>query len=240
MTIYPTSPSGFYVYAHLRKDGTPYYIGKGKDKRAWKRSNYEFKAPKDRSRVVILESGLTEDEAHVLEKQYIKTYGRKDNGTGILQNKTDGGEGASGYKHREESINIWREANSHTYLVMFPDETIRQIRNLNQFCRDHNLDTSNAYATVLGNQRHHKGYTFIKYDENLSHSDNIVKLNELRHRDGRYITKSYLIEIPSGENIVINNLKKFAEENNLSQYSLHFTLSGKQNYHKGYKVLARI
>jgi hypothetical protein len=86
--------NNYYTYAYLREDGTPYYIGKGIGKRAWsKRHNVHL--PTDLSRIQIMQDGLTNDEAKVLEIELIAKYGRKDLGTGILRNQTDGGDGAN-------------------------------------------------------------------------------------------------------------------------------------------------
>jgi hypothetical protein len=86
----------FYTYAFLREDRTPYYIGKGSGNRAYAKSGRPCGFPKDMSRVLILKRDMTEEEAFRHERYLIFVFGRKDIGTGILHNKTDGGEGASG------------------------------------------------------------------------------------------------------------------------------------------------
>jgi hypothetical protein len=95
----------YYTYAYLRKDRTPYYIGKGKGKRIYSKSK-RCKPPKDKLRIIFLKQNLTEDEAFKHEKYMIAVLGRKDLGTGILHNLTDGGDGVPNWGTSEQRSEI--------------------------------------------------------------------------------------------------------------------------------------
>ena len=93
----------YYTYAYLREDATPYYVGKGKGSRAFKKGRNEIKPPKNKRRILILKQNLTEEEAFRHEIYMIDVFGRKDLGTGILHNRTNGGDGSSGVIVNEAS-----------------------------------------------------------------------------------------------------------------------------------------
>lgn len=87
--------NNYYTYAYLREDGTPYYIGKGKSGRI-NSSLHTIHLPTEKERIIYLKQNLTDEEARKHEIYMIAILGRKDLGTGILRNMTDGGEGCAG------------------------------------------------------------------------------------------------------------------------------------------------
>lgn len=100
----------FYVYTYSYPDETPFYVGKGTGSR--KRIHLrDAKAGRNNKKwavrvvakllrngqepiITVVKDGLTSQEALQLEVEFIRQYGRKDIGTGILVNCTDGGDGA--------------------------------------------------------------------------------------------------------------------------------------------------
>jgi hypothetical protein len=103
----------FYTYTHAKPDGTIFYIGKGKGKRAydlvtrnayWKNIVKKYGTPT----VQILAEWKTEEESFSHEVLLIECF--RSMGY-VLANMTSGGEGISGYKHTKESLKKMSEAN---------------------------------------------------------------------------------------------------------------------------------
>jgi hypothetical protein len=125
------TPREYYTYAYLREDRTPYYVGKGKGNRIYANHQRGISVPKDKSRIIFLKQNITEEQAFKHEKYMIAVFGRKDLGTGILRNKTDGGEGSSGAIISEESRRKQSEAmkgeNHPNYGKSHSEETRKRI-----------------------------------------------------------------------------------------------------------------
>jgi len=86
------------VYAYLRtSDHSPYYVGvstlHGRALCQTGHRKHGISVPKDRSLIVVLRGNLTKAQAGYWEAFFIRRYGRIDLGTGILRNRSDGGEG---------------------------------------------------------------------------------------------------------------------------------------------------
>jgi hypothetical protein len=131
-----------YLYRHIREDkNEPFYIGIGSDS-TYKRANQAKKerrnniwnkiVSKTLYKVEILFDDLTWEEACDKEKEFIALYGRIDNGTGLLANMTNGGDGSLGIIKSEQTISKLKERMSGKgnpmYGVKHPSELIEQIR----------------------------------------------------------------------------------------------------------------
>lgn len=101
-----------YVYRHIRLDkNIPFYIGVGSDDKG-KYSRANSKAARNKHwndvvnkhgyRVDIIIDDMLWNEALEKEVEFISLYGRVNSGTGILVNRTDGGEGFVGLVYTED------------------------------------------------------------------------------------------------------------------------------------------
>lgn len=120
-----TRKPGSHQYGTYTFDYEPFYVGKGKGNR-WKThmaeafrvqlgSHKDNKIRRiiaetgDLPAVAVVADGLEELEAFNLERVVIGIVGRFDSGKGPLTNKSDGGEGQSGFTHTEETKALLRQ-----------------------------------------------------------------------------------------------------------------------------------
>lgn len=173
----------YYTYAYLREDRTPYYIGKGEGNRAYS-SRHTCSVPKDKNRIIFLKKNLTEEDAFKHETYLISVLGRKNLGTGILRNLTNGGEGVSGMRHTEESKEKIGRASKGKNLTPNHIEKIRQSKIGN---------TWNKGKTISQEQREQirKTLTGVKHTKERRRNQSEAKIG-VKHSEERNNKKSEL------------------------------------------------
>lgn len=217
MNIYSNN---YYVYAYLRaSDNTPYYIGKGKNKRFLQRHD-GVSVPKDKSKIVFLETNLTDVGSLALERRYIRWYGRKDNNTGILRNLTDGGDGGCGYRHTKEHkkyISKILKGRKHSFESI---QKIKEKRKKQVFSKEHmdafKYSRKNKPLTEEHKQKISVGHIGILHTDKTK--NHLSKINS----KGIYTFIS-----PEGKKFTHHSIKQFAKEQDLSKFLLY------ENVNKG-------
>lgn len=218
--------NSYYVYAFLRKDGSPYYVGKGKGNRMYNDRGRPVKKPKNNENIILLENEIDEITAFEKEKYYISLYGRKDNGTGILRNKTDGGEGASGVIHSDE----YKKNMSNIIKNLFDSGKRIGYWKYNKQTEEHRRKNSIANSGK-------NNPMFGKKHGNTS-KELISKKKEVYEYE--------IIHLKTGNIFHTRSLRKFCKNHELSKTGLGNTYLGKSklgktySQHKGYKIIKKV
>ena len=210
--------NNYYTYAYLREDGTPYYIGKGKGCRINGKHRKNVKVP-PKERRIYLKQNLTEAEAFRHEIYMIAVFGRKDLGTGILINLTDGGGGTTNIS--EETRKKLRKA-----ATKYKTEKERKeaIKKSGREYYERNKEKLSEYSK--------KRYKKLSSDAEWFERQKIKqRIPKEKHKQNR-LWKTWKLTFADGRVLVITGLYTFCKENNYSDGSIYKIAKGKGKRHK--------
>ena len=245
-TIKNTFIKKSYVYILIDpRNNEPFYVGKGNRRRF--KAHFEPNrlleiSPKNSKIKKILSEGLnvivkihtnnlSNNEACELEIELIKQYGRVDIGTGILLNRSIGGDsGLLGRKVTQEVIEkikktkslrtyTWYDKTKKMASLISPKGILYNFTGIEEFIKQHNL--CNAIRDVInGKTRQYKGWTspdFIEYWKSKEHP---------------YMK----VLSPNGIVFTFNRISEFCRTHNLSISHLSQVLKCERKSHKGWRL----
>ena len=193
----------FYVYTYSYPNGDPFYVGKGTNKRI---SHHLLDAKAGRKlnsfnvRVIkkLLEEGkepiikkivdnIDEELAFLVEQEFISKYGRRNDGSGILTNNTNGGEGTFGSKGIKRTPEQIEQMRLRATGVKQSEETkIKRSKKLNGYQHKKvECPKCGKIGGITAMKRHH----FDKCTGNTHEFRARVHYNGVRYHVGYYSSK---------------------------------------------------
>lgn len=184
VTIY----NKYYVYVWYKNDGTPVYIGKGCDNRAYRTKKWN---------VQIVASNLCEKDALDFEVLLVGKLGRKWNNTGILSNVSEGGQSGNPLGRRCKMSEKSKKKISDSLL----GKSSPKPEGFSEKCRE-NAIKRKSYLAMKDTWGHRKGVS----PSNKGHKKyDVKKMKKLR--DNGYTYEQIQKEIGCGYNTVRRYLR---------------------------------
>jgi hypothetical protein len=109
------------------------------------------------------------------------------------------------------------EKSAKSFIIIFPDNTISKIKNLNRFCVQHNLDAANMINVANGTAESYHGYRCFYADSYIGHSIN-----------------TYEFTNNTGEIFITKNMAYFCIQHSLSVPNIKQVLKGTHKSYKGW------
>jgi len=192
------------LYQHTRNDtGAVFYIGIGSTKRAYcndgRNNHWKRIVEKHGYKVEIIIEDLSCADACSWEKYLIGLYGRKDKGTGILINMTDGGDGILGIIHSDNTKEKMSKSAIGKKVSAVTKEKLRIINTGKKAS-----DETKAKMSKAKKGRKHSTKTILKMKQVQS-----LRSLEWKNKNGN-ANKKNIIDINTG--VIFNGVQSLATE----------------------------
>lgn len=210
----------YYIYALLDPiNRTPFYVGKGKNRRAWQHLKFN------------------KNDNNYLKKKYItniRLLGHEPEIHFIMENIED--------EDFAYSLEYSMIKNAHLFGIKL---TNRIGVDLRPPCRKGSKMSDEAKKKIgesVKNRPPKKMSESQKNKISLALKNKPKPIRSEDHKKNIGLSKSKLFEVifPDGHKEEILNMRKFCKEHGLSQGHLHNTTTGKRKHHKGFSAISKI